>query len=142
MSYEAWGEPDDDYMSVDQAIEAGWISPDCTSKAMIDVFNERIRQHQEEHFDPAHDDQHVKGEMLTAAICYITPAVVTAQLLASGMPPELEGKTDGIARPSMWPWSWEWWKPKDRRRNLIRAAALIVAEVERLDRVAAKAVQP
>jgi len=30
-------------------------------------------------------------------------------------------------------WAREWWKPKDRRRDLIRAAALIVAEIERLD---------
>jgi hypothetical protein len=27
-----------------------------------------------------------------------------------------------------------WWKPKDRRRDLVRAAALIIAEIERLDR--------
>ena len=31
-------------------------------------------------------------------------------------------------------WSKDWWKPKDKRRDLIRAAALIVAEIERLDR--------
>ena len=31
-------------------------------------------------------------------------------------------------------WDSEWWKPKDRRRDLIRAGALIVAEIERLDR--------
>jgi hypothetical protein len=28
----------------------------------------------------------------------------------------------------------EMWKPEDRRRDLIRAAALLVAEIERLDR--------
>jgi hypothetical protein len=33
-----------------------------------------------------------------------------------------------------WPWADKDWKPKDRRRDLIRAAALIVAEIERLDR--------
>jgi hypothetical protein len=36
----------------------------------------------------------------------------------------------------LWPWHDDWWKPKDRRRDLIRAAALIVAEIERLDRAA------
>lgn len=30
----------------------------------------------------------------------------------------------------------DWWKPKDRRRNLVKAGALIVAEIERLDRLA------
>jgi hypothetical protein len=39
----------------------------------------------------------------------------------------------------LWPWSVQWWKPKDRRRDLVRAGALIVAEIERLDRAAARA---
>lgn len=33
-----------------------------------------------------------------------------------------------------WPWDKSWWKPKGARRDLIRAAALIVAEIERIDR--------
>jgi hypothetical protein len=38
----------------------------------------------------------------------------------------------------VWPWSREWWQPKDRRRDLVRAGALIVAEIERLDRAASR----
>lgn len=43
---------------------------------------------------------------------------------------------DNVAKH--WPLSWakSWLKPKDRRRDLIRAAALIIAEIERLDRAA------
>lgn len=33
-----------------------------------------------------------------------------------------------------WPWNGRWWKPTNRRRDLIKAGALIVAEIERLDR--------
>ena len=33
-----------------------------------------------------------------------------------------------------WPWNEAAWKPKDARRDLVRTAALIVAEIERLDR--------
>lgn len=35
-----------------------------------------------------------------------------------------------------WPRSWSraWWKPKNPRRDLVRAAALLIAEIERLDR--------
>ncbi len=38
--------------------------------------------------------------------------------------------------PEGWPESWAscWFKPKDRRRDLIKAGALILAEIERLDR--------
>lgn len=39
--------------------------------------------------------------------------------------------------PRLWAWHSRWWKPKDRRCNLVRAGALIVAEIERLDRAAA-----
>lgn len=33
-----------------------------------------------------------------------------------------------------WPWDAKWWKPKNTRRDLVRAGALIVAELERMDR--------
>ena len=36
-----------------------------------------------------------------------------------------------------WPWPGHSWQPGDPRRDLIRAAALAVAEIERLDREAA-----
>ncbi len=40
--------------------------------------------------------------------------------------------------PFRWPWSSKWWKPKDRRRDLVRAGALIVAEIKRLERASRK----
>jgi hypothetical protein len=41
---------------------------------------------------------------------------------------------------SLWPskWAEHWFKPKDPRRDLVRAAALCIAEIERLDRADAK----
>ncbi|HEY1244085.1 MAG TPA: hypothetical protein VGF29_04560 [Hyphomicrobiaceae bacterium] len=48
---------------------------------------------------------------------------------------------DGDPKPprhsTPWPGDLAWWKPKDRRQGLIAAAALIVAEIERLDTIAA-----
>jgi hypothetical protein len=38
--------------------------------------------------------------------------------------------------PALWPWATAWWKPRDRRRNLVRAAALVLADIERIDRAA------
>jgi hypothetical protein len=35
-----------------------------------------------------------------------------------------------------WPWAPEWWKPTHGRRDLVKAGALILAELERLDRAA------
>lgn len=119
MSYEAWGEPDDS--PFEAAIDAGWINPDDLSKALHDVIGERWRQWDEEGFDPAHDDAHAGGALAVAGACY---ALWTDAWPNEGQP------------PPEWPRDERWWKPKDYRRDLVRAAALIVAEIERLDRMA------
>ena len=36
--------------------------------------------------------------------------------------------------PLYWPWDAKWWNPGNYRRRLVKAAALIVAEIERFDR--------
>ncbi|MEB3421767.1 hypothetical protein VK682_24660 [Salipiger manganoxidans] len=41
----------------------------------------------------------------------------------------------------LWPWDRKWWKPTTPRRDLVKAGALIVAEIERLDRAALRAAQ-
>ena len=38
--------------------------------------------------------------------------------------------------PKEWPWDAAWWKPATRQRNLVKATALIVAEIERNKRAA------
>ena len=42
-----------------------------------------------------------------------------------------ETQGPGAPEPSDWPWASEWWKPRDRRRNLERAGALFLAEADR-----------
>lgn len=120
MSYEAWGDGDDS--PYDAAIEAGWINPDDQTRALIDVMNERDRQHNEEGWTPEHDDQHGKGELAAAAACYA-------------------GFSDAYPNPGkapfFWPFDPAWWKPSAYRRDLVKAGALILAEIERLDRAEA-----
>jgi len=36
--------------------------------------------------------------------------------------------------PNFWPWHPDWWKPAGFRRDLVKAAALIIAEGEKFDR--------
>ena len=88
-----------------------------------EIDEERTRQIASEGWTAEHDDGHTNGELARAAGCYA---------LHAGLP-EPAQVAAGHA-PGDWPWDAAWWKPKDRRRDLIRAAALIVAEVERLDR--------
>lgn len=103
----------------DHMRECSWLDL-ARSKAAEDVLQERVRQVTIEGWTPAHDDEHARGELARAAACYATASA------------------DGYSDIVQWPWDEQWWKPKGRRHNLVRAAALIIAEVERLDRGAAR----
>lgn len=85
------------------------------SPFMQAVIAERFRQIEGEGWDTAHDDAHKAGELAKAGGCY---AIHTG-----------DGET-----PQEWPWSDSWWKPNGFRRDLVRAAALILAEGEKFDR--------
>lgn len=75
----------------------------------------------EEGWSPEHDDEFRHGEMKLAAMAYVQ--IASAKDYATDLP-----------APRYWPWDARSWKPKNKRRDLIRAAALIVAEIERMDR--------
>jgi hypothetical protein len=86
------------------------------TQSEIDVLAERQRQIEMEGWTAEHDDLWTGGELASAGVAYA---------LASH---EIE------RAPMEWPWDKEWWKPKNRRRNLVRAAALIIADIDRMDR--------
>lgn len=99
------------------------------SKALDDVTAERRRQIEVEGCTEQHDDdEHLDGDLARAAATYA--------LYDLGVPGMAE--VEGLDSPQLWPWSLDWLKPKDRRRNLVRAGALIIAEIERLDRADAR----
>ena len=109
--------------------------------AVKDIASERRRQIEDEGFGPEHDDAHGMGEMAKAAAAYAYHT--TAERAAAFAPapygtPYHERPPLELAFPprSLWPWDVSCWKPTDRRRDLVKAGALILAEIERLDRVA------
>jgi hypothetical protein len=95
------------------------------TQAITDVLAERRRQVESEGWDAEHDDGHAAGDLALAGACYAANAAGFAEVC-------------DVAGACVWPWASEWWKPKDKRRDLVRAAALIVAEIERLDRAKPK----
>lgn len=112
---------------------ASWtLIPDCPGPETVieEIRAERRRQVEAEGWSEKHDDEHSRGEMALAAACYASPkrVFVSDQMAGRGY----EAYTQYF---DAWPWADEWWKPKDRRRDLVRAGALIVAEIERLDRL-------
>ena len=138
MSFAPGGTPDDFYGPDwrDSANDHGWWNPDDMSQAMTDVFNERFRQLDEEGFSHQHDDDNVNGELAKAAASYACSAAVSSDALDAIAGVHIDHATSHLSAPPTWPQQWDkaWWKPKTRRRDLVRAGALILAEIERLDR--------
>lgn len=99
------------------------------------IKNERQRQIEEKGFTAAHDDQRVDGELALAAICYAAPRRV---FIVEHGPREFR-----FVDP------WPWRRANDRRPSpsglgrtlekrielMIKAGALIAAEVDRLQRL-------
>lgn len=96
------------------------VTPPKRSGAIFDVAEERARQVFGEDFDYKRDDAYVKGELVQAAIAYAQHA---------------HDPKASVAVPYVWPWDPKWFKPTNPRRDLVKSAALLVAEIERLDRM-------
>ncbi len=97
--------------------------------AIEDVAAERKRQIEVEGWDAEHDAQHRPGELAAAGACY---AVHTSASVSLGVHAD-HYVSDRPPSGIPWPWGMEWWKPKNPRRDLVRAAALIIVEIDRMD---------
>lgn len=81
------------------------------------IAAERERQVAAEGWTPQHDAGHADGVLARAAACYAIPA--------------------RLRRLDLWPWESRYWKPSpdDRVRELVKAGALLAAEIDRLKAV-------
>lgn len=89
---------------------------------------ERARQIARDGFSADHDDEHTLGELSEAAACYAR---------AGDTHLRVNGCTILIARDFAWPWETYDWKPcpQNRVKELVKAGALIAAEIDRLQRL-------
>ncbi|HEL4234667.1 TPA: hypothetical protein UM516_000933 [Stenotrophomonas maltophilia] len=90
------------------------------------IASERERQLCIEGFSRDSDEQYREGELARAATAYVQLAAMDLQV----------GSRKHIASqepPFFWPWAQEWWKPVDARRDLVRAGALIAAQIDLID---------
>ena len=83
------------------------------------IARERQRQITEEGWTSEHDNTHRNGELVLAAMTYADEAHIGSVRLIG----------------STWPWDEKWWKPGSPVRNLVKAGALIAAEIDRLQRL-------
>jgi len=95
------------------------------------IAAERKRQIEKEGWTAEHDDdEHDGGGLARAAACYAIADNKNAIVGKNAVNIDLV--------KLMWPWDWKWWNPKKRKRNLVRAGALIAAELDRLLRLEEK----
>lgn len=90
--------------------------PDVALQAMIAlqlVIQERRRQIAVEGFDAEHDDCHTNKELARAAVCYAVP-------------------TGFYPGGGIWPFEESWFKPTGDKKDIVRAIALLLAELERI----------
>lgn len=88
------------------------------------IAAERERQIEDDGFNASHDDRHDLGEMAIVASAY---AVHSANIVRGHNTP----------MPPQWPWDTNCWNPNPNPiRNLVKAGALIAAEIDRLQRAA------
>jgi len=100
-----------------------------TYEVVKEIHLERNRQINEKGWTTKHDDQHVTGELAVAASVYAAQEQIFVK----------RSSLNGVSFNDPWPWHEQGRseyvkKDKSRRRQLVIAAALLVAEIERLDR--------
>lgn len=120
--------------------------PSVPGGALADIAAERQRQMDVEGWSAEHDDEYTMGELPRAAGWYALNAIYRAgpECIGDVSDPECEASKLFAPRHGcgayQWPWPMEWWKPSPNvRRDLVKAGALIAAEIDRLDRAAGRA---
>lgn len=119
------------------------------------VKNIQAHRYQQKRF-AFNDDAHVNSELLSAALAYTNVAkqqirtrdmsnlkprrdkdgkIIPSYVPTAGNNVGYDQGKQRFPKPDSWPFSDEMWAPSNPQYNLIRAAALIIAELERLERM-------
>lgn len=106
------------------------------------IAAERERQAGAEGWTTEHDDSHTERELARAAESYVSHYTSRGWVFTNDL--QMPGISDGPKSyraeppPDAWPWTENDWKPKDPLSDLVKAGALIAAEIDRLLRIAEK----
>ena len=115
-----------DWLTPENVRAAAALAEDEAMKKLIEhgytfgaakIAEERKRQIDIEGYDAMHDRHHTPQVLCRAAAAYALH--------------EDPSKLVADAAAKLWPWSKDFWKPKNHIRNLIRAGALIAAAIDR-----------
>lgn len=100
------------------------------SPALAAFIRERLEQIEKHGFTPDHDQQHGAGELALGAVAYVRAGL--ADYLGDIADPAISEAF------SLWPWP-DLFRPTDYRGNLVKAIAMLWAEIDRIDIAEAQA---
>ena len=106
----------DDALAINRKLHERLTSVHATTGAYM-IAVERERQIKDEGYNAEHDQVHEPMTLARAAVSYI---------LCN------DEKNRKIAKTTYWPWEDKYYKPRDMKRNLVRAGALVAAAIDRL----------
>ena len=117
-----------------ECCNCGWIGikhemvPEIITGVEL-IAEERKRQIEKEGWTKDHDKEHYLGQLADAAVSYALTETERKQIWKLYTTDE---KVPDV--PPTWPWEKSWWKPtpNDRVKELVKAGALIAAEIDRL----------
>lgn len=93
------------------------------------IREERKRQITVEGWTSSNDVAYTEGELAVAAACYALPKRIREMHST-----ELNVGENIKKIPNLWPWEAKFWKPSEfRLRELVKAGALIAAEIDRIN---------
>lgn len=104
------------------------------SDGVAAIAQERTRQVVTEAMTAQGDAGYRRGQLAYAALAYL-------QLSAMELRDGGRAHIATASPPACWPWDASWWKPRDVRRDLVRAGALIAAQLDAIDQQAKPEVQ-
>lgn len=133
---------------VSYMLDAPTPEDEASARVAREIYLGRLRQRKPtddggEGFSNAEDDKY-GGQLAFAASAYAyaagQPEGLRAFVMLNGKPVRsglFGGHVVDVLR-MLWPWDIAWWKPKTPREDLVRAGALILAAIEKIDRAEAR----
>lgn len=111
-----------------------------TVRVLEEIRVERDRQRVGEGYSREHDDRYKPGELARAGAAYALFSSFADGLRATLLGEQRDFSWPRLTFARVWPWPLPLFKPKsERRRELVIAAAFLVAEIERIDRAEKRA---
>lgn len=104
------------------------------NRALADVLAERLDQIFRHGYSADHDRGHPATDLPFAALTYLEDAITKLQGGQGYVAPILGTAAEA---PAPWPWR-DLFRPGDARTNLIKACALLLGAIDRLDSAAAE----